>query len=520
MKILRFIIITVLILAAITINATAQTTAPISFGDAQSFSVLAATTVTNTGNTKVSCNVGTYPGTSIVAFNYPTIQIDGETLMGSQQSATALAGSAQVSAHQLYTDLRNRTSPATVDLSTTSFVNSTTLQPGIYNFTSSALLGAELILDDTNDPNAVFIFKTVSTLITQTYSNVKMKSGGRGRNVFWLVGSSATIETYANFVGTIIAYTSISIKTGATNTGKLFALGAAVTMDYDKVDLGNIDCSGTVANLDTDGDGIADIDEDYPLDPKKAWNNWSCTNAGSTVAFEDLWPSKGDYDMNDIVMAYKYNVVTNAHNIVVQVNANYTLNAAGGSVQNGFGVQFPILRSQVSNLVGSTLEAGQDKAVIILFTDVHTVMPIWNTMAGQSTPVVNYKVSFDVVDGPLLSSFGQSYNPFIFHSENGSRREVHLPGKMPTILADASVFGTQDDATSAITGKYYVTSNNLPFAIDLPTPTFSYPMEKMDITAAFTHFGNWATTGGISFGDWYNNTIDTGYRIGWMIWTR
>ena len=519
MKFLKYIIVTFLFGSIITINGFAQTTAPISFGDAQSFSVLASTTVTNTGNTKVSCNVGTFPGTSIVAFDFPTIQIDGEIQLGSKQSATTLAANAQTSAHQLYTDLRNRTSPATVDLTTTSFVNSTTLQPGIYNFSSSALLGNELILDDTNDPNAVFIFKTGSTLITQTYSTVKMKSGGRGRNVFWLVGSSATIETYAKIVGTIIAYTSITIKTGAASTGKLFALGAAVTMDFNNVDLGNIDCSGTIAVVDTDGDGVADGDDDYPTDPKKAWNNYSSTGAGATAAFEDLWPSKGDYDMNDVVMAYKYNVITNAQNVVVGVIGNYTLNAVGGSQNNGFGVEFPLLPSQISNLQGTTLENGQGKAVIILFQNMHNELSMWNTQAGQAGPVKNYTVSFNVTNGPLLSVFGLSYNPFIFHSENGSRREVHLPLKPPTTLADPSIFGSFDDGTSLALNTFYLTKTGLPFAIELPIANFSYPMEGIDISNAYPHFKDWAKGGGNTFVDWYNN-LTNGYRTDFMIWVK
>ena len=524
MKLSKFLVASALFIGATTTDVYAQNIAPINLGDAQSFSVLASSTVTNTGNTKVSCNVGTSPGTSIVAFNYPTIQIDGEILLGSQQSATELAAKAQLSAHQLYTDLSNRTSPAAVDLTTRSFVNSTTLTPGIYTFSSSALLGHELILDDSSDPNAIFIFKTGSTLITQTYSNVKMKSGGRGRNVFWLIGSSATIETYANIVGTIIATASISIKTGASSTGKLFALGAAVTMDYNNVDLGNIDCSGTVAAVDTDGDGVPDKDDDYPNDPKKAYNNYSSTEAGSSVAFEDLWPYTGDYDLNDLIMSYKYNVITNAKNIVVKVIGNYTLNSAGGVQKDGFGVQFPIAASKVSNLqapTGVSFEAGQSNAVLILFTDMHTQLSSWNTFAGQSAPVVNYLISYDVTDGPLLKDFGLSYNPFLFHSESGSRREVHLPGQKSTMLADQTIFGTGDDATptSPTSGSSYLSKTGLPFAIELPTANFSYPLETIDITKAFMHFADWAKSGGTTFADWYNNT-SASYRNPAMIWTK
>jgi hypothetical protein len=115
---------------------------------------------------------------------------------------------------------------------------------------------------------------------------------------------------------------------------------------------------------DQDNDGVDDVDDEYPTDPNKAFNN--PTGTGS-IAFEDQWPSTGDYDLNDVVVNYNYNVVTNASNKVVRVEGSLTLRATGGSFQNGFGVQFPVERSKVSGVSGATLEAGQTNAVLIMF---------------------------------------------------------------------------------------------------------------------------------------------------------
>ena len=106
-----------------------------------------------------------------------------------------------------------------------------TLVSGVYSFSSSAQLNATLTLDDGGDPNAIFIFQIGSTLITAVGAEVVMSSGGRGKNVYWQVGSSATIGTSTIFRGNIIANTSITFTTSASTTGRVFALSGAVTID-------------------------------------------------------------------------------------------------------------------------------------------------------------------------------------------------------------------------------------------------------------------------------------------------
>jgi LruC domain-containing protein len=482
-------------------------TAP-DLGASQSFAVLGSATITSTGPTVVTGNVGVSPGTAVTGFPPATI-INGQIYSG----AASIAGAAQTSAIAAYNNLAGQVAAPANNL-TGKDLGGLTLVPGVYKFSSSAQLTGTLTLDDSKDPNGVFIFQMGSTITTASYSKVVMKSGGKGANVYWQVGSSATIGTYTTFCGNILATASITMTTGATTTGRLFALHGATTMDTNTAYAVNIQIT------DTDGDGVADSMDDYPNDPTRAFNNYSSTGPGSTVAFEDQWPKKGDFDMNDLVMAYKYNVITNAQNVVVQVIGYFSLIASGTTNGSAFGVQFPIPSGSVKGLTGGTLEAGQDKAVVILFTNVRSATQFWNTQPGvpQSTPIL-YTINFNVINGPLLNDFGTEYNPFIVNYVNQSRREVHLPGQLPTTLADVSVFGTEDDATSISAGQYYLTKAGLPYAISVPTSTFNYPIEQTDITLAYLHFADWAQSGGTLYKDWFSNTA-AGYRNPSLIYTK
>ncbi|EHQ27988.1 LruC domain-containing protein [Mucilaginibacter paludis] len=282
--------------------------------------------------------------------------------------------------------------------------------------------------------------------------------------------------------------------------------------------------NGSPAIVDTDGDGVADNLDAYPNDPTKAYN---ITGATGTVAFEDLWPSKGDFDMNDLVMAYNYALVTNAANNVVTVTGNYTLLATGGTFGNAFGIEFPVSAANASGLKitnssgvqsSGLFEAGQSKAVVILFTSMRSEMPTWNTKPGDIvSPAKTYSITFNVANGTSISSFGQdAYNPFIYNTTRG--HEIHLSGKTPTTLADASLFGTADDNTSVAASRYYVTKTGLPYAINVPA-TFNYPTETTDITKAYSHFADWAVSGGASYTDWYSN-VASGYRVTGNIFTK
>jgi LruC domain-containing protein len=478
-------------------QATAQT-AP-SFGAASSFAVLAATTITNTGNTVITGDIGVSPGTSITGFGPGVIN------SGSRYSAVAsLAGPAKIDALAAYTSLITTSQlPGAINLTGAELgqtAGAITLTPGVYNFSSSAGITGRLTLDDQGDPNALFVFTMGSTLTTASYSEVVMSSGGKGVNVFWLCGSSATIGTYTKMLGNIMAVASITMTTGATNTGRLIALNAAVTLDN------NTAFALSSAPTDSDGDLVPDTMDDFPNDKDLAFNNFSSPGSGSTTAFEDNWPLIGDFDLNDLVMVSKYNIITNANNKVVKVIGNFTLKVAKSGYDNGFGVEFPIARNLVDSISGGTLEAGQTKAVVILFTDSKAELA---TVAVGSPKT--YTVSLRIANGPDYSQFGTDYNPFIFNYKGSSRREVHLIGKTPTTLADLNVFGTYYDNSNVAAGRYYESNTGLPWAISIPTATFEEPDEFVDVASIYLHFIDWAQSGGTLFKDWYSN-LAPGYR--------
>lgn len=201
-------------------------TAP-ALGSAQSFAVLGGSTVTNTGATVVTGNLGVSPGSAVTGF--PPGLVVGGTIHAAD--ATALA--AQNSLTTAYNNLAGQA--CTADL-TGQDLGGLTLTPGVYCFATSAQLTGTLTLNALGNPAAVFIFKTGSTLTTASNSLVSVINGGVNCNVFWQIGSSATLGTNTNFAGNILALTSITLTTNARVFGRALARNGAVTLDTNTVD--------------------------------------------------------------------------------------------------------------------------------------------------------------------------------------------------------------------------------------------------------------------------------------------
>lgn len=280
----------------------------------------------------------------------------------------------------------------------------------------------------------------------------------------------------------------------------------------------------TVVTVDADNDGVPDDVDEFPSDPTRAY---TCTYNGA-LAFEDLWPSQGDYDFNDMVIDYDITHVSDANNDVVELEMDYILRAVGSPFRNGFGFQFAnVLPSAVQAVTGQVLQEGyivnngngtesaQQLATVIAFDNVFKVMPnpgtkFINTVIGQ-TVVEPETISLGVSFGSAvpISDLGlPPYNPFIIIKMNRGR-EVHLPDLAPTDLADATVFGTVDDDTNPGTGKYYKTVNNLPWALNI-SGSFEYPIEYAPIDDAYLNIAPWAMSGGLQYKGWF---VDIpGYR--------
>ena len=192
---------------------------PVPLGTAASFGVLAGSTVTNTGPSVISGNLGLSPGTAVTGFP-PGI------VTGTIDIADTAAATAQADLTAAYNNAASRTPSIPV----TANLGGQILGPGVYSGGALAITGT-LTLDGQGNPNAVFVFQAASTLITSSASVVSLVGGANACNVFWQVGSSATLGTASVFAGTIMALTSITADTGATVTGRLLARNGAVTLD-------------------------------------------------------------------------------------------------------------------------------------------------------------------------------------------------------------------------------------------------------------------------------------------------
>jgi Ice-binding-like len=207
---------------AVTVPPAFAAQAPVGMGTAASFAVLAGSTVTNTGPSVVSGSIGLSPGTAITGFP------PGTVINGSEHAADAVALQAQSDLTTAYNSAAGRT-PVTVESNPD--LGGDNLAPGVYKGTSTLSLTGAVILNGENNANSVFIFQAGSTLITASSSTVSLINGASWCNVFWQVGSSATLGTGSTFVGTVMALTSGTLNTGATVMGRMLARNGAVTLD-------------------------------------------------------------------------------------------------------------------------------------------------------------------------------------------------------------------------------------------------------------------------------------------------
>ena len=215
-----------LVIAATTSNLTVLAATSVNLGTANSFAVLAGSAITNTGSSVINGNLGITPSSAVTGFPPGSIN-------GTQEIATSTAIQAQTDLTTAYNNAVGQTPVSTIPTE----LGGTTKIPGVYGSSSTGTfqITGTLTLDAAGDPSAVFIFKTASTLITAGASNVALTNGAQACNVFWQVGSSATLGTNSTFKGNILALTSATLTTGANVEGRVLARNSAVTLDTNNI---------------------------------------------------------------------------------------------------------------------------------------------------------------------------------------------------------------------------------------------------------------------------------------------
>ena len=312
------------------------------------------------------------------------------------------------------------------------------------------------------------------------------------------------------------------------------AIIAIKVTPFSAVDRGKIQSLSKVIK-DTDGDTIPDDLDAFPNDPERAARRFYPNAMGyGSLAFEDNWPNKGDFDMNDLVMGYRMVEVLNAKNEVVDLQLNYQITARGAQADNAFAVHLPGVAPTAIDNAKSTLqvgtqapvallpETGQREAVVIMAPSINSLTntglkgdcAFFNTVnscpRNAAVPMVaNIHFQQPLPQGQLDAA---PYNPFMYKNRYAGRgREVHLPDHPPTDKMNWALFGTGDDASIPAEGIFYRSkSAKEPFALDIPE-NWRYPAERNLLSLAYRNFLRW-TSGELSLATerWYvTNFVDT-----------
>ncbi|MFO8054482.1 MAG: LruC domain-containing protein [Bacteroidales bacterium] len=293
---------------------------------------------------------------------------------------------------------------------------------------------------------------------------------------------------------------------------------------------------------DSDGDGINDNKDDFPNDPYRAFINNYPSSGFSSLIYEDLWPAKGDYDFNDMVIDYSFDIITNASDQVVEIAATFVLRAIGASYHNAFAFELPslspdhIIRTEGIQVPGSSFnisangtEAGQSALNIIVFDNAYDILQHPGGGGGINVDPAMTHVQPDTMQiklvfmengnpapgaSPVTSvnlNLPQEFNPYIIVNvpNDGRGREVHLPGKTASDLADPAFFNTADDdsdaaaydGSAATNIKSYKSAGNYPWGLNI-YESFDYMISKECILKGYLRFQDWAEKGHHT--NWYS----------------
>lgn len=352
------------------------------------------------------------------------------------------------------------------------------------------------------------------------------KINGLGNPSLIKVNQQSVLSSSSQLAGSLqlCDYNGVEVMQGVLTGGAGFSCAPFIPRSAC-----NPEGNGQSDYADSDNDGVKDLLDRYPSDPNKSGVIiYPSQDTYATLVFEDLWPLKGDYDFNDLVVRYRHTMITNADNMVTRIETELYVAAMGSGINKGFGFQFNLTPSDIESVSGQRFnkgllslapngtENGQSKAVIFAFDDVLDLIkdkprgPFINTTLGVSHAISDTVLLVIELSSPKsIKQLGQvPFNPFIYLNEERGK-EIHLIDQVPTDLVDIAYFGTAADATDLGHNRYYSTEDNHPWALNL-VGDFAHPLEKTDILDCYIYFDIWAQSGGTRFKDWH---IDhPGYR--------
>jgi len=288
-------------------------------GTADSYAALAATTVTNTGATLVSGDVGVSPGSAITGF--PPGQISNGAIHANDGPAVK----AHADLATAYTAFAGLASPPANNRSGAD-LGGMTLTPGVYKFNTAATLSARLTLDAKGDAAARFVIQIGTTFVTSSSSSVVLVNGANARNVFFQVGSSATLGSGSSFIGNILAHTSVTAVSTSRINGRLLAVNGAVTLDTNQLTRPMLRTAGSKADFDRDGDADF-IFENVQTGERTIWllqnGQYQSSIALGTVQIEWKIASAADFNADGYADILWENTRTGEHIVWFLQNGRY-----------------------------------------------------------------------------------------------------------------------------------------------------------------------------------------------------
>lgn len=290
-------------------------------------------------------------------------------------------------------------------------------------------------------------------------------------------------------------------------TNQMIALGFEDNPGYDK------DYNDAIFNIFVEVPNAIITDDMPPINPPGG-DPLTTSVVSGILLFEDLWPSKGDYDMNDVVVTYHSTIYRNKDNYVVKVEDVFTPIWRGCELINGFGYQIEnVSTSQVADVKidwgvhnvsafmgNNQSEPGQSKQTYVFFENIKDI-ELDSAYKITTTFVAN-----------SVSDLQPPYNPFIFVNNpdpnvapgnNGRNHEIHLTNFPPTDLGNTQPYGLADDKSNVSEDLYYISHLKYPFAIDLPYIKFRIVWETVNVSDAYRFYDGWVDSEGEQNKDWY-----------------